>query len=70
MRKADYETLAARIDTVRALAIERRAHPDRAPEGIEFDNGQINACESIANYFARFAHVDRAAFLKACGIES
>jgi hypothetical protein len=65
MRKADYAILA---EAIKKHGIERseghcyyyftKAHAE----------GARQCAETIARTFARFAHVDRAEFLRACGI--
>jgi hypothetical protein len=57
MRKADYEILAAAIKKHRDNQFGLNHH-DCA-----------KAIEDVARTFVRFAHVDKAAFLKACGID-
>lgn len=69
MRKADYSILA---EAIKRHGIERTG-PDALP-GYHYTSpdaaqGARQCAEAIASTFARFAHVDRAAFLKACGIE-
>ncbi len=66
MRKVDYEILAAAI----------KKHRDMAIFNIEYSQGTNQkalgakeACEKIAGTFAHFAHVKKAEFLTACGIE-
>jgi len=63
MRKADYAALAA-------ILRETLAHYDASPSN---DNVRCtSACEAVehvARRFADVASVDRASFLKACGID-
>lgn len=67
MRKADYAHLAAEI--------HKRLHYGRSmqraaltKERREYADGYVQACERIAQGFVNGASVDRAAFLRACGI--
>lgn len=66
MRKADYATLAAlikkRSDDARGMAALQPAQAVAL-------NAQADALENLALSFVRFASVNRAKFLKACGIE-
>lgn len=66
MRKADYAALAAIIkeqrDVLKAWGGARINAPD-------FAIGRHDAATTIARRFADSASVDRAAFLKACGID-
>lgn len=57
MRKADYAILADAIKKHRDNALGL-GQPDAA-----------RAIEAVARTFARFASVDKAAFLRACGID-
>ena len=66
MRKSDYAILAAtinrRLNDAHGLSVIN-------PEEKRYYEGAINALENTAATFARFASVDKAEFLKACGIE-
>lgn len=65
MRKADYAALAAIIKNQR-----RAAHNMAASAKIpEYYEGKRDALEFLADCFSRESSVDRAAFLKACGID-
>lgn len=66
MRKIEYTQLARIIGAQKQLAVDMA----NSPEKREFANGIISACETIAREFAGVAHVDKAQFLRACGIES
>lgn len=61
MRKADYQHLAAIL--ARHYSEAMRASPD--PIAI----ARAQACIDIARDFVRIASVDKAAFLRACGLE-
>jgi hypothetical protein len=63
MRKADYTVLAAAFEKHRATV------PTCARDFTE-SLAVLAHSEAIARTFARFAHVDKAEFLKACGIKS
>ncbi len=73
MRKADYAALADIIKRQRASAYQSAANarartgPGEAPE---FHEGRASALELVACCFSREASVNRAEFLKACGIET
>lgn len=62
MRKADYSLLARIIK-------ERHAAAQRLSQSNPTYSARVEEQESIAREFAAQASVDRAAFLKACGIE-
>lgn len=62
MRKADYAALAEIIKTAREIAQSDYA---RTPE---ISRAKFVQCGVIAELFATRASVDRAEFLKACGI--
>ena len=64
MRKHDYEILAAAIKKHRESAIGYAAQAG-VPEK---DCEAAQCAEAIARTFARFAHVNSVAFLKACGL--
>lgn len=69
MRKADYSALAAIIRTAVAIgragaAVEHQTAESRAECRATFETAR-----NIAERFASRASVDRAAFLRACGIE-
>jgi len=72
MRKADYAALADIIKRQRASAYQSAANarartgPGESPE---FHEGRASALEFVAFCFSRQASVNRAEFLKACGIE-
>lgn len=75
MRKADYAALADIIKRQRASAYQSaanaraRADTDCPGESPEFHDGRASALELVACCFSREASVNRAEFLKACGIE-
>lgn len=56
MRKIDYEILAEAI----------KKHRDSA--ALQGQQDAAKTAENIARTFARFAHVDKAKFLRQCGI--
>lgn len=62
MRKADYATLARIIRETREHYANPKLGDGHATQAVE-------AVEHVARAFADAASVDRAAFLKACGIE-
>ncbi len=69
MRKADYNALADVIREYVALgragaAVEHQSAESRAECRATFETARV-----IAQRFSLLAHVDRSAFLKACGIE-
>lgn len=70
MRKADYAALADILARVRADAriTLQHARLDDA-QTIHVATARHQAARDVAHDFARVAAVDRAAFLKACGIE-
>lgn len=63
MRKVDYAVLAGLVKETR---IHYSAHPKN---GNRHCTEAVEAVEHVAREFAAQASVDRAAFLKACGIE-
>lgn len=63
MRKADYAALAEIIKTAREIA---QSGYELAPD---ISRAKFTQCAVIAELFAARAHVNRAEFLKACGIE-
>ncbi len=70
MRKADYSALADLLKRMRRDAREAHLHAhsdDTETRAVAAARHQ--AAQDIAQDFARFANVDRSAFLKACGIE-
>lgn len=69
MRKADYQALAAELR--QSLTDARRFLPDVAPmdHADPFTKGRIAAIEALARRLTFRLPVDRAQFLKACGIE-
>ena len=71
MRKKDYEILAASVAKHRGKAEVSRniAQAENNPELARAHASAMECAEAIAQTFARFASVDKAAFLKACGIE-
>jgi hypothetical protein len=62
MRKADYAALAAVI-----AACNKAGKDSRPYDPVRFD-GYLAAIDAIAYQFAARASVNRAEFLKACGI--
>ena len=64
MRKVDYSILAETIKN----HLEHYKNPLFASG--QLAQGGQQACTAIAYTFARFAHVDKKEFLKACGIEN
>ena len=66
MRKADYAVLA---EAIKNHGIERTEGPGYHCPTREHAEGARRCAEAIAHTFARFASVNRAAFLKACGLE-
>ena len=67
MRKADYAALAAIIKKRMVLA-ETRASRATCTEGRASAGGQAESCIDIARDFVDVASVNRAEFLKACGL--
>lgn len=65
MRKVDYEILAAAVQKHGQSHAAAPYHYDTEEQA----KGARLAAERIARTFARFASVDKPAFLKACGIE-
>lgn len=65
MRKIEYTQLA------RIIAAQKQLGSDLAADSAkrEYARGIINACETIARDFASVASVDKAQFLRACGIQ-
>lgn len=66
MRKADYAILA---EAIKKHGIERTKGHGYHYTTAAHAEGARQCAEAIAGTFARFAHVDRTEFLKACGIE-
>lgn len=66
MRKADYATLAALI---RAKIIDDSRYLIGNNTARDMASERIGATKTIARQFADRASVDRAVFLKACGID-
>ena len=65
MRKAEYAILA---ETIKKHGIDRtEGHGYHYPTK-EHAEGARQCAEAIARTFARFAHVNSAEFLKACGL--
>ena len=65
MRKIDYQILA---EAIKKHGIERtEGHGYHYPTKAHAE-GARQCAEAIAGTFARFAHVGRAEFLKACGL--
>jgi hypothetical protein len=65
MRKADYQILA---EAIKKHGIERTTgHGYHYPTAAHAE-GARQCAKAIAGTFAHFSHVDRAEFLKACGI--
>jgi hypothetical protein len=62
MRKTDYALLARCIADERSIA-QRHVHDQLDRELV------LGALEGVARGFAAGAHVDRAAFLLACGLQ-
>lgn len=62
MKKQDYEILAAAI---------KRHGQERGPDytNMTAEQAARYCARKIAGTFAHFAHVDKSAFLKACGVE-
>lgn len=69
MRKADYELLADILKKRLATAQDNRAQFGTTTKESEYWRGAITSTTAIAERFAQSAHVDKTAFLKACGIE-
>lgn len=82
MRKADYALLARLIQQARTFSKEREDHhllkaleakykPDTEmhEKQIRYYQGRDAALVGIAHGFAYGAHVDKKAFLSACGVE-
>lgn len=66
MKKADYSVLA---EVIKKHGIERtKGHGYHYPTK-EHAEGARQCAEAIAKTFVRFAHVNRADFLRACGFE-
>lgn len=61
MRKADYQHLAQLIHA-------ERAQVTKHPLNTDCDTRILNVLASLARKFAARASVDRAAFLRACGL--
>ena len=70
MRKADYQALAQHIREGIAFAQVQRDAKDAAADSGPYYRGRIDALRTLAKMFATGASVDRAAFLKACGIDT
>lgn len=68
MRKADYSALADIIRKGHAAALQLRAAALSESRRM-FAEGQDESLQHLAQQFASRASVDRAAFLKACGME-
>lgn len=68
MRKADYAALA---DIIRTYRAQHAASRDVAASSAEQSHHirTLSALECVARDFANSASVDKAAFLRACGIE-
>ena len=66
MRKADYSVLA---EAIKKHGIERTENHGYHYTTAAHAEGARQCAEAIAGTFARFAHVNRADFLRACGIE-
>lgn len=69
MRKADYQTLATIIKDGRAASKANQDHFPMGSPNAEYWRGEFVKAGDIAFKFAERASVDKAAFLKACGIE-
>lgn len=67
MRKIDYQHLAEAIR--KEIESAKTWLSDADELNIACARGRAGAAERVAREFARTASVDRAAFLKACGIE-
>ena len=65
MRKADYAVLT---EAIKKHGIERTEGHGYYYPTKEHAEGARQCAEAIAGTFSRFAHVNRAEFLKACGI--
>ena len=68
MRKIDYQALSQLVARVRSDADAVLQHSD-SRESRLVAQARKQAAGDIAQDFCRTASVDRAAFLKACGIE-
>lgn len=66
MRKADYAILA---ETIKKHGIERTEGHGYHYATKEHAEGARQCAEAIARTFSHFAHVDKAAFLTACGVK-
>lgn len=69
MRKIDYLKLAEIIKESRETASNNRATWPDGSGSAEYWRGAHSKAGDIAYRFAESASVDKAAFLKACGIE-
>lgn len=69
MRKIDYATLADIFKRQRGAAYGMAANERARGNDGAFHEGKAAALELAADCFAREASVNRAEFLKACGIE-
>lgn len=69
MRKADYTALATEIRCSIAFADVQKESTTRE-ENVQYYTGRADALRHLAREFAARASVDRAAFLKACGIDT
>lgn len=65
MRKIEYTQLANILAAQKQLAVDLANDSEKR----EYARGIISACENVAREFASVAHVDKAAFLKACGLQ-
>lgn len=67
MKKVDYEILAAAIN--KHLTNSRMLIPMVGDTAQAQEERLIEGVTAVAHTFARFASVDKTAFLKACGID-
>ena len=68
MRKADYALLATELRCAIAFAATQKDATTRQENATHYQ-GRIDALQQLAREFAARASVDKAAFLKACGID-
>lgn len=71
MRKQDYETLARAIsDEIKSAdtwLVNTAVHVDE--QNVSIARSRRNTAERLARYLADNLHVNRAAFLTACGVK-
>lgn len=69
MRKVDYQTLAHLVREGRAFSLVQRDSADATDEGRRYHQGRADSLAFLARSFAERASVDRAEFLRACGLD-